>query len=72
MGTTYLARQMGTLIKDVKWNQRIQGLWYSPHMAVASRAISERIPLVDLIVELRDARVIYCFYALCLLKITFP
>ncbi|KAF7825942.1 DAR GTPase 2, mitochondrial [Senna tora] len=35
----------------------MEELWYSPHMAAASRAISERIPLVDLIVELRDARI---------------
>ncbi|KAI9115949.1 hypothetical protein K1719_012879 [Acacia pycnantha] len=57
MGTTYLARHMGTAIKDLNWNKKVQGLWYSPHMAAASRAISERIPMVDLIVEVRDARI---------------
>ncbi|XP_050385914.1 DAR GTPase 2, mitochondrial isoform X2 [Argentina anserina] len=31
--------------------------WFSPHMAAASRAIAERIPLVDLVLEVRDARV---------------
>ncbi|XP_028800838.1 DAR GTPase 2, mitochondrial [Neltuma alba] len=48
---------MGTAMKYLKWNKRTQGIWYSPHMAAASRAILERIPLVDLIVELRDARI---------------
>ncbi|KAL6502300.1 hypothetical protein OROHE_024578 [Orobanche hederae] len=31
--------------------------WYTPHMAAASRAIAERIPLIDLVVEVRDARI---------------
>lgn len=31
--------------------------WYTPHMAAASRAIAERIPLVDLVLEVRDARI---------------
>ncbi|XP_054784236.1 DAR GTPase 2, mitochondrial-like isoform X1 [Prosopis cineraria] len=48
---------MGKAMKDLKLKKRIQGLWYSPHMAAASHAISERIQLVDLIVELRDARI---------------
>ncbi|KAL5709117.1 hypothetical protein ACHQM5_019839 [Ranunculus cassubicifolius] len=30
--------------------------WFNPHMAAASHAILERIPLVDVIVEVRDAR----------------
>lgn len=32
--------------------------WYTPHMAAASRAITDRIPLVDLLLEVRDARVL--------------
>ncbi|GAV61617.1 MMR_HSR1 domain-containing protein [Cephalotus follicularis] len=36
---------------------RGRGGWYGPHMAAASRAIAERIPLVDLILEVRDATI---------------
>lgn len=31
--------------------------WYSLHMAAASHAIAQRIPLVDFILEVRDARI---------------
>ncbi|CAH1441015.1 unnamed protein product [Lactuca virosa] len=31
--------------------------WYNHHMRAASRAILERIPLVDLVLEVRDARI---------------
>uniref|UniRef100_A0A2P2KIV9 DAR GTPase 2 isoform X1 n=1 Tax=Rhizophora mucronata TaxID=61149 RepID=A0A2P2KIV9_RHIMU len=31
--------------------------WYGPHMAAASRAIAQRIPLVDIVLEVRDARI---------------
>lgn len=31
--------------------------WYTPHMAAAAHAIEERVPLVDLILEVRDARI---------------
>ncbi|GAV67495.1 MMR_HSR1 domain-containing protein, partial [Cephalotus follicularis] len=36
---------------------RGRGGWYGPHMAAASRAIAERIRLVDLILEVRDATI---------------
>lgn len=60
MVASTLARQIGSAIKEIRRKKRAEGLWYSPHMAAASRAISERLPLVDLIVELRDARVFSC------------
>ncbi|KAK6143067.1 hypothetical protein DH2020_023415 [Rehmannia glutinosa] len=50
-----LIQEIGKAVKAVakgkgsKW-------WYTPHMAAASRAIAERIPLVDLVLEVRDAR----------------
>ncbi|KAF5208210.1 Dar gtpase 2 protein [Thalictrum thalictroides] len=31
--------------------------WFTPHMAAASRAIFQRIPSVDFILEVRDARI---------------
>uniref|UniRef100_A0A803PSX0 Uncharacterized protein n=1 Tax=Cannabis sativa TaxID=3483 RepID=A0A803PSX0_CANSA len=34
-----------------------RGSWYDTHMAAASRAIAQRIPLVDLVLEIRDARI---------------
>ncbi|KAM4081979.1 hypothetical protein ACJW30_11G134400 [Castanea mollissima] len=33
------------------------GGWYGPHVAATSRAIVERIPLIDLVLEIRDARI---------------
>ena len=47
--TAKLARQIGALAT--------RGGWYGPHMAAATRAIAERLPLVDLVLEIRDARV---------------
>ncbi|CAM0956109.1 unnamed protein product [Alopecurus aequalis] len=35
----------------------LSGAWYGRHMAAAERAIGARIPLVDLVLEVRDARV---------------
>lgn len=49
-----IARQLGNAIVA---KNRNSGGWYGPHMAAASRAIQERIPLVDLVLEVRDARV---------------
>ena len=48
-----LEKRLGSGVK------RAAKTWFSPHMAAASRAVSERIPLVDLVLEVRDARV--CF-----------
>lgn len=47
-----LAREIGTAV-----SQKKGGGWYGPHMAAATRAIADRMPLVDIILEVRDARV---------------
>ncbi|KAL5552888.1 hypothetical protein UlMin_040289 [Ulmus minor] len=52
MATANIARQIGTSVAKGSG-----GGWYSPHMAAASRAIAQRIPLVDLLLEIRDARI---------------
>ncbi|KAJ7970201.1 DAR GTPase 2, mitochondrial [Quillaja saponaria] len=59
MATATLARRIGTAIKTAARNKGLtrEGPWYTPHMAAASRAILERLPLVDLILEVRDARI---------------
>ncbi|XP_057792122.1 DAR GTPase 2, mitochondrial-like isoform X2 [Salvia miltiorrhiza] len=52
-------RVFGAIGKSVKAVAKSRGSewWYTPHMAAAARAIEERIPLVDLILEVRDARI---------------
>ncbi|KAL3651409.1 hypothetical protein CASFOL_004411 [Castilleja foliolosa] len=51
-----LIQEIGKAVKAVakgkgsKW-------WYTPHMAAASRAIADRIPQIDLVLEVRDARI---------------
>lgn len=60
MATASIARQIGSAVAKAARNRnsgRGGGVWYGPHMAAASRAIQERIPLVDLVLEVRDARV---------------
>ncbi|KAJ1296169.1 hypothetical protein BS78_01G278700 [Paspalum vaginatum] len=37
--------------------RELSGAWYGRHMAAAERAIRTRLPLVDLVLEVRDARV---------------
>ncbi|GMY22872.1 DAR GTPase 2, mitochondrial isoform X1 [Fagus crenata] len=54
MATASLVRQIGRAARE-KWPSG--GGWYGPHMAAASRAIAERLPLVDLVLEIRDARI---------------
>lgn len=49
-------RTIGKSVKAVA-ESRGSEWWYTPHMAAAARAIEERVPLVDLILEVRDARV---------------
>lgn len=60
MATATLARQIGSAIIKATNSTSSEG-WFSPHMAAASRAIAERIPLVDLVLEVRDARV-FCYF----------
>ncbi|KAI5344650.1 hypothetical protein L3X38_012527 [Prunus dulcis] len=57
MATATLARQIGRAITKATNSTSSGNGWYSPHMAAASRAIAERIPLVDLVLEVRDARI---------------
>ncbi|KAA8520367.1 hypothetical protein F0562_014623 [Nyssa sinensis] len=54
-GTASFVRKVGTAVRKVAGNKG--STWNTPHMAAASRAIVERIPLVDLVVEVRDARI---------------
>lgn len=51
MATATFARRVGAAIS------KGSSSWYDPHMEAASRAILELIPLVDLTVKIRDARV---------------
>ncbi|KAI6706344.1 hypothetical protein NL676_009306 [Syzygium grande] len=54
--TAALVKRIGTVIKRASKN-RASAWWYGPHMAAASRAIAERLPVADLVLEVRDARV---------------
>ncbi|KAL8555671.1 hypothetical protein ACS0TY_003474 [Phlomoides rotata] len=51
-----LIQNIGKAVKALA-KSRSSEWWYTPHMAAASRAITERIPLVDLVLEVRDARI---------------
>ncbi|XVF41358.1 hypothetical protein PTKIN_Ptkin01aG0273900 [Pterospermum kingtungense] len=51
-----IAREIGVAVKKAVIRNKGKG-WYSPHMAAASAAIAQRLPLVDLVVEIRDARI---------------
>ncbi|XP_059651716.1 DAR GTPase 2, mitochondrial isoform X1 [Cornus florida] len=53
--TASFARELGAAVRKMAGNKGTT--WYTPHMAAASRAIAERIPLVDLVLEVRDARI---------------
>lgn len=50
-----IGREIGDAV--VKASSNPNRRWYGPHMAASVRAISERIPLVDFVLEIRDARV---------------
>jgi hypothetical protein len=71
MATATLARHIGRAARE-KWPSG--GGWYGPHMAAASRAIAERLPLVDLVLEIRDARVglplpsVFFYFTNCSMK----
>ncbi|KAL2478270.1 DAR GTPase 2 [Forsythia ovata] len=51
-----LVQKLGKAVKQVAKNKG-SNWWYTPHMAAASRAITERIPLVDFFLDVRDARI---------------
>ncbi|PHT28979.1 hypothetical protein CQW23_31430 [Capsicum baccatum] len=52
-----LVQKIGNAIKEVSRNKG-STWWYTPHMAAASRAITERIPLADILFEFRDSRLL--------------
>lgn len=52
-----IGRRLGGTVKKLA-GTKCKG-WFSPHMVAAARAIAQRIPLVDLVLEIRDARVPY-------------
>ncbi|CAL5381055.1 unnamed protein product [Camellia sinensis] len=52
--TASFIRKLGGAVKKTPGKRGSS--WYTPHMAAASRAILERIPLADLVLEVRDAR----------------
>ncbi|KAL6641497.1 hypothetical protein ACP70R_019678 [Stipagrostis hirtigluma subsp. patula] len=45
------SRRLGAAVRG------LSGAWYGRHMAAADRAIRSRLPLVDLVLEVRDARI---------------
>ncbi|KAK9131451.1 hypothetical protein Sjap_011938 [Stephania japonica] len=53
---TTSARYLGLPLEKARVSNSLS-TWYTPHMAAASRALLERIPLVDFVVEVRDARI---------------
>ncbi|XP_061339029.1 DAR GTPase 2, mitochondrial [Gastrolobium bilobum] len=59
MAATHLGRRIGTVVKERLRRKKSAkgGPWHDSLMCAASRAITERIPLVDLIVQVRDARI---------------
>lgn len=50
-----LGRAVQKLITKI--DESSSSSWYTPHMAAAARAIHDRIPLVDLVLQIRDARI---------------
>ncbi|CAH8308666.1 unnamed protein product [Eruca vesicaria subsp. sativa] len=50
-----IGREIGDAVLKASSNPNRR--WYGPHMAASVRAISERIPLVDFVLEIRDARI---------------
>ncbi|CAJ1958339.1 unnamed protein product [Sphenostylis stenocarpa] len=54
MAAARLGRRIGTLAME---ELKSKGAWRDSLMAAASRAIAERIPLANLVVEVRDARI---------------
>lgn len=55
MPTAIFAKRVASEVRKSAGNK--QSTWYTPFMAAASRAVSERIPLVDFVLDVRDARI---------------
>ncbi|KAJ6804489.1 putative DAR GTPase 2, mitochondrial [Iris pallida] len=56
---TSISRRLGAAVRELgsKKSSSAGGGWYTPLMAAASRAIRDRVPLVDLVLDVRDARI---------------
>jgi mitochondrial GTPase 1 len=61
MAATQFGRRVGRIVKERIERRKSsvirEGLWNDPFMVASTRAIAERIPLVDLIVHVTDARI---------------
>ncbi|KAK1413618.1 hypothetical protein QVD17_35394 [Tagetes erecta] len=55
-GTASFVQKLGNSVKKVS-DSRSSSWWYNRHMRAASRAVYLRIPLVDFVLEVRDARI---------------
>ncbi|KAJ4842633.1 hypothetical protein Tsubulata_013325 [Turnera subulata] len=55
--TRTIARAIGNAVVDAMREKGRGGWWFTPHMAAASRAIAQRLSLVDFVLEVRDARI---------------
>ncbi|XP_068635634.1 DAR GTPase 2, mitochondrial [Aristolochia californica] len=53
--TATFAGRVGSAVQEAATKKG--GGWFGHHMAAASQAILDRIPLVDLVVEIRDSRI---------------
>ncbi|WOK95452.1 hypothetical protein Cni_G04159 [Canna indica] len=67
MATPFLRRLGAAVCKFA--SKKGSSRWYGPHMAATERAILDRIPLVDLVVEVRDARIPSTSALECLRKV---
>ncbi|PWA51607.1 P-loop containing nucleoside triphosphate hydrolases superfamily protein [Artemisia annua] len=56
VGTSSFVQKLGNSVKKIS-DSKTSSWWYNHHMRAASRAIFDRIPLVDLVLEVRDARI---------------
>jgi hypothetical protein len=51
--------------------RELGGAWYGRHMAAAERAIVDRLTIVDVVLEIRDARVGISALLLCFCSCSF-
>ncbi|GAB2270668.1 hypothetical protein Dimus_005541 [Dionaea muscipula] len=55
MTTASFAGRVGSAVQRVAATKQLS--WYTTFMEAASRAIAERMPLVDFVIDVRDARI---------------
>ncbi|KAG5574048.1 hypothetical protein H5410_063814 [Solanum commersonii] len=65
-----LVQKIGNAIMEVARNKG-STWWYTPHMAAASHAITERIPLVDILLEASNTTIMYKIENLAKLSMAF-